>query len=64
MELLDEIRLFCPYCGEPVTLVVDASAGSQQYVEDCEVCCRPMEITVAVSPDGGVEVRAGHEDQV
>lgn len=40
----------CPYCGEPIELVIDASAGDQHYIEDCTVCCRP--ITVIVSVDG------------
>lgn len=32
----------CPYCGEPVEAVLDLSAGDQQYIEDCAVCCRPI----------------------
>lgn len=32
----------CPYCGEPVEAVLDLSAGDQQYIEDCPVCCRPL----------------------
>lgn len=32
----------CPYCGEPVEAVLDLSAGDQQYIEDCPVCCRPV----------------------
>lgn len=31
----------CPYCGELVEAVLDLSAGDQQYIEDCPVCCRP-----------------------
>jgi hypothetical protein len=38
----------CPYCGEPIEMAVDLSAGSQQYVEDCAVCCRPIEVTLRV----------------
>jgi len=34
----------CPYCGEPFELVVDDSAGNQDYIEDCPVCCRPIEV--------------------
>jgi endogenous inhibitor of DNA gyrase (YacG/DUF329 family) len=52
----------CPYCGEPVELVVDESAGSSAYVEDCPVCCRPMQVDVEV--DGttvSVRVRTGDE---
>jgi len=37
----------CPYCGETVTIGVDAGGGSvQQYVEDCEVCCNPCRVSV------------------
>ncbi|MWV17221.1 CPXCG motif-containing cysteine-rich protein [Pseudomonas sp. L-22-4S-12] len=32
----------CPYCGEEVEAVLDLSAGDQEYVEDCPVCCRPI----------------------
>jgi hypothetical protein len=32
----------CPYCGEPVSAVLDLSGGDQQYIEDCPVCCRPI----------------------
>ena len=39
---------------ETITLLVDASAGAQQYVEDCQVCCRPMDVTVEAD-DGEVE---------
>lgn len=39
---LESVRQHCPYCGEVIELLVDASAGPQRYTEDCEVCCRPM----------------------
>ncbi|MDX2436987.1 MAG: CPXCG motif-containing cysteine-rich protein [Acidobacteriota bacterium] len=41
----------CPYCGEPVELSIDATLPSQQYVEDCEVCCRPMVVTIDATAD-------------
>ena len=44
--LVEEHRLDCPFCGEPITILVDLSAGTQSYIEDCEVCCRPMNIAV------------------
>ena len=44
-----EISVDCPYCGELLELSVDESGGTtQKYVEDCAVCCQPMEITVTV----------------
>lgn len=45
----------CPYCGEAFETPVDLSAGSQAYVEDCQVCCQPIEFKVAVDPAGVLE---------
>ena len=39
-------RIQCPYCGQIFELAVDTSVGSQQFVTDCEVCCRPFEVMV------------------
>lgn len=36
----------CPYCGESIELLVDPSAGGQRYIEDCSVCCRPIELAL------------------
>lgn len=52
----------CPYCGEPIVLELDLSAGSQVYVEDCAVCCRPMRVTLQVAPDGGYAVDIASEN--
>ena len=41
----------CPYCGETIEVLIDESAGEQQYVEDCSVCCRPIEIAVTSTGD-------------
>ncbi len=52
----------CPYCGTEVQLLVDPGGGSpQEYVEDCEVCCRPWHLHVRWSADGRVEVHARPE---
>lgn len=34
----------CPYCGQNNELVVDTSSPAQQFITDCEVCCRPFEV--------------------
>jgi transposase-like protein len=49
----------CPYCGEENIIVVDESAGrTQQYVEDCQVCCRPWQVIVTADGDDiDVELR-------
>ncbi len=46
-----ERRVSCPYCGEVIDIVVDISAGSQSYIEDCQVCCQPMHVNFEVSDD-------------
>jgi hypothetical protein len=56
-ELISEERLSCPFCAEPISIVVDFSAGSQTYIEDCQVCCQPMSVVV-VGTDGDQSVRA------
>ena len=43
----------CPHCGEEVSMILDTSVRRQSYVEDCEVCCRPIEISYTVE-DGEV----------
>lgn len=47
----------CPYCGEP-------SVDPQQYVEDCQVCCRPINVSVTTGDDGEVTVVARAENDV
>lgn len=34
----------CPYCWEQISMLLDLSVGEQTYIEDCEVCCRPIRI--------------------
>jgi len=52
----------CPYCGEPLEIQVDTSVIDQRYIEDCQVCCRPIVMHVVADPDTGVSVDARHED--
>jgi len=41
---LEEHFFQCPYCWENISILLDPSAADQQFVEDCEVCCNPIEI--------------------
>lgn len=36
----------CPYCGAALTLLIDPDEGDTDYIEDCAVCCAPMEVAV------------------
>jgi hypothetical protein len=58
----DEASYICDACGEEIVLPIDVSAGSsQEYVEDCPVCCRPNVIRIEVDEDGEVRVWAEGE---
>lgn len=46
--MIEERVFFCPYCGELISMLLDKSVVHQQYIEDCEVCCRPIEIRYMV----------------
>ena len=60
--MLDMQDIECPYCGEIITLTLDASAGSQRYIEDCHVCCRPITVMLTVDADGDASVQVQSED--
>lgn len=61
--MLPSFEIQCPYCGESIEILVDDSAGDQRYIEDCQVCCRPISITVSVDEEGGLQVDASSEDE-
>ena len=50
----------CPYCAAPISMLLDPSVPAQKYVEDCEVCCNPIEVTVAFEEESlsGFEARS------
>jgi len=48
----------CPWCGERLETRVDVTAGDTAYIEDCEVCCRPIEFSVERA-DGGALLAVG-----
>lgn len=49
--------IYCPYCGEEVQIAVDPGGGStQEYVEDCQVCCQPWRVIVHYDGDGHADV--------
>lgn len=65
--MLPSTLIHCPYCGEPIELLVDVlptdgPAGDQRYIEDCQVCCRPMTVAVTIDEDGVPRVDVSSED--
>ena len=62
--LLDMQDVECPYCGEVISLTLDSSAGSQRYIEDCHVCCRPITVMLDVDADGDTSVHVQSQDEI
>jgi hypothetical protein len=58
VDLETESIIECPYCGHRIELLIDTSAGPQQFTTDCEVCCRPVEVVVECAPGRILELRA------
>ena len=52
MDMLQEQRIDCPYCGEASTILIDLSGGEQSIIEDCQVCCQPMAIQYGIDSEG------------
>ncbi|PCJ14529.1 MAG: hypothetical protein COB04_15025 [Gammaproteobacteria bacterium] len=52
MQALSSQKIACPYCGENISVLIDCSVPDQEYIEDCQVCCRPIDFNVSVDEDG------------
>lgn len=61
--MIEAINISCPYCGEVFETTADCSAGDQDYIEDCQVCCRPILITLHVSDMALIGVEAKRDDE-
>jgi len=60
-----EATYICDACGEEVVIPLDPTQGdSQQFVEDCPVCCRPNSIRVEIDPDGKARAWAQSEQDL
>jgi hypothetical protein len=53
-QFAEFVTIECPYCGEQFGTSVDLSVGSFGYVEDCQVCCQPIELTGEVDESGAL----------
>ncbi|MBB1316953.1 CPXCG motif-containing cysteine-rich protein [Shewanella sp. SR43-4] len=63
MNQLTEQLIDCPYCGETIEVLIDSSDAGQQYIEDCQVCCKPINFLVTESVNGEITVNVYSEDE-
>jgi hypothetical protein len=60
---IQPLAVHCPYCGQTFATVMDLSAGSTSYIEDCQVCCQPIEFRLEVADDGTLaSLQVGRSD--
>ena len=64
MKQLTERSISCPYCVESLKVLLDASDLDEEYIEDCQVCCKPITFLVSEDTDGELNVRVYSEDDV
>lgn len=62
MNFLAEKMVNCPYCGETLEVLIDPEDVGQQYIEDCQVCCRPITFSVVLDEGGDVSVSVHDEN--
>ncbi len=63
LNQLIEKTIDCPYCGENIDILVDTSVDEQSYIEDCQVCCRPIQMQTLVDHDGNLTFQIRHENE-
>ena len=56
MNELVEQSVTCPYCGESIDVLIDQSELQQNYIEDCQVCCRPINFVVIIDHDSNIDL--------
>ncbi|MDN3492838.1 CPXCG motif-containing cysteine-rich protein [Winogradskyella bathintestinalis] len=60
---MDEYFFQCPYCWEQISMLVDTSQKQQNYIEDCEICCNPIQVTIAINDQEIVNFQAENIEQ-
>ena len=63
MNQLIETSIGCPYCGEVIEVLIDSTDVEEQYIEDCQVCCRPINFSIFKDINCDVSVNVGSEDE-
>lgn len=63
MNSLETKKVHCPFCGESIEVVIDCSIPQQNYIEDCQVCCRPINLDVSIDHDGVINLCLRDENE-
>ena len=63
MHELQERKVNCPYCGEVIDVLIDCSVPHQCYIEDCQVCCRPINFDLTMDQAGELTIVVSDENE-
>ena len=68
MVFLEERTISCPYCGESIDILIEPVEEIQdedaaQYIEDCQVCCRPIQFKMTIDFNGEASLEVFHENE-
>ncbi|HAB54903.1 MAG TPA: CPXCG motif-containing cysteine-rich protein [Cellvibrionales bacterium] len=68
MAFLEERTISCPYCGESIDILIEPVEEMQdedaaQYIEDCQVCCRPIQFKMTTDFSGATSLEVFHENE-
>lgn len=63
MGSLAEQVVSCPYCGETIEVLIDSQEAGHQYIEDCQVCCKPIIFNVTIDSRGELCVSVHDENE-
>ena len=63
MHPVEPAHISCPYCGERLEIIIDFSVRRQKYIEDCQVCCKPISLSICVNDEGQPSVEVRSEDE-
>jgi transcription elongation factor Elf1 len=64
MYNLIETKINCPYCGETIDVLLDTQDSESEYIEDCQVCCRPIVFKLSEQLSGDIDVAVFTDNDV
>jgi len=53
----------CPFCWETIEILIDPSIAAEEYIEDCQVCCNPINIAVSIDSAGDATISASNPEE-
>ena len=60
---MERAHISCHYCGESLEIIIDISVRLQEYIEDCQVCCKPISLSICVNDEGQPNIEVRSEDE-